>query len=47
MIAIDYAPKVGRARGAIRIWAWHFLSEALGNGITAAVFALALYRWLA
>ncbi len=25
----------------------HRIGEALGNGITAAVFALALYRWLA
>jgi hypothetical protein len=40
----DYVHRVGPARDAIRIW--HVLSELLGNGITAAVFALALYGWL-
>ena len=40
----DYANRVGPARGAIRVW--HLLSEALGNAITAAVFALAVYGCL-
>ena len=44
MISHDYAHRVGPARGAIRVW--HLLSEVLGNGITAAVFALVLYGWL-
>lgn len=30
-----------------RIWAWHFLSETLATGFTAAVFAVTLYRWVA
>lgn len=45
MIAIDYVYRAEPARD--RIWAWHFLSETLATGFTAAVFALALYRWVA
>lgn len=46
MTRTDYA---NRAQPRIRLSAvtGYAVGQILGNGITAAVFALALYRWLA